>query len=318
MINAELYMRRGHYYLETSRGRKEVFAYLRAALERALRERRERELLRVLVELEGLLSGNSLLLNNPDLPNFHFLKSQKGAVRREALEFLRENLQAFYEGAAATRGVYTRRWGLYLLARYLPEIPYLPAEEYLGLIFLLVTTAYAREEFSGALEEKEALEDLAARGLARYDLFPLALQFPGFSREFRQKLKKFEKELDPYRGFLQALARQRGEVPARVPLPAEVFLPAILTRWGWVALKEERKTELKETHEKEPTYFRKIQEFLRKKLGWTTKVSFPEKDLFFKEADRLIEERWEALKDQGPSFKEVLEIKPFSPAGRVS
>lgn len=318
MINAELYMRRGHYYLETPEGRKEVFDYLQNSLESALREKQEKRLLRVLVELEGLLSGNSLLLNNPDLPNFHFLKSQKKAVRKEALEFLKKNLRAFYKGVVVTRGAYTRRWGLYLLARYLPEIPRLPAEEYLGLIFLLVTTAYGQKEFSGSPEEKKALEDLTARGLARYDLFPLVFQFSGFSREFRQKLENLKDELDPYEGFMQALAYQRKEASDCIPLPASVFLPAILTRWGWIAFQEERKEELKETCKNHPEYFGKIQEALRKKLGWTAELTSPEKEIFFKETDRLIEKRWQAFKDREHSFREVQEIKTFLPADSVS
>ena len=208
MIRPEEYLKKGHAYLETQGGRREIFRLYHRVLEEGVKNQRPEDYMWVIRNLEELLTGNSILFVDTNIPNLATLRRLKPQIKREALAFLLEHLDLTEKALVMSQEARDRHGIFYVLLRFLPSaLLQSPDPGPRHLVTLALATFHTLkhlDELEGTEKEKGPLATLLLMGLCRYDWTQLGRYFI-LSPQLQDELERLRITYRPYDDYIELL-----------------------------------------------------------------------------------------------------------------
>jgi hypothetical protein len=205
-ITIEDYYRNGHMYLETTNGRIEAFSFLREGINRGLQEGKNiSDSVASIRILKGYIKGDSFIFLNPDLPNASLLSKKKGEIREDAIRFLGDILLLVERVYIETKDANHKFDILYLLVKFMPDIPGMDLQHYIDLYLLMFHTLLFSDILEGTKKDISYLMDLIIKSLCRYDCGKTGDYFVR-SIVHKKLLKGYINLYPPYRNYVKGIS----------------------------------------------------------------------------------------------------------------
>jgi hypothetical protein len=170
-LSLDDYYRTGHLYLETKKGREEVFTLLGKELRISIKKNRWKRAVWVADDIYGFVKKTNLIYTNFDLPNLSRLREESDEIKKRALRFLgeKDNIDLFKEAIVRADKAYHKSKVFLLLIKFMPEIERLPLIHFTDLYLMIFNTLYFLDKTEGTEEERFDLGDMLVRASCRYD-----------------------------------------------------------------------------------------------------------------------------------------------------
>lgn len=233
------YYRKGHIYLESEGGRREIFSLLERELEKSIEQENPEYAWWVVSTISSYLEESSLIYDNINIPNLSRLRGKSERIREEALYFLGDQIDKFIKVAIKTKRAFHKSKLLFLLVKSMPEIENLKIKYFTDLYLVLFYTLYFLDRMEGSEEERFRLGDLLIKGCSRYDA---RLMTGYFLKD--QRLKELLNSSE-YRGkytlyplYGIRLRDALGKMEKRDEFTLDVFIPVLFTDLVFYLLNE--------------------------------------------------------------------------------
>lgn len=232
-ITMEDFYRKAHIYMESESGRKDVFALFREKMANGINSGNIGEAISAFIHLKGYIEGDSFLFMNYERPNIMNLRKQQKNIKREALQFFKENLDLIEQTYIKTTNSSEKFNIMYTLIKYLPEAPLSPIFHYVDLYLLMFHTVQYLDTFEGSDTDKFDLGDIILRAFGRYDCMELGERFIKDTR-LEQLVKEYSLKFTPYEAYAAALKKVLQEEMDRKEktgiFAENVLAPLLFTR----------------------------------------------------------------------------------------
>ena len=231
-LSLDEYYRSGHLYLESERGREEVFTLLAKELETSLKENRWRKALWVADNIYDFVKKSNLIYANFDLPNLSGLRQESDEIKKSALKFLgeKDNIKLFKKAIVRMDKASYKSRVFLLLIKYQPEIEGLPLVHFTDLYLMIFNTLYFLDKTEGAEVERFDLGDMLVRASLRYDCREMCASFLS-DRKLKDLLdsEEYRYRFTPYREYGSKLVKALDNMDKKNKPEVAVLTPFVFT-----------------------------------------------------------------------------------------
>ena len=226
----EDFYKKGHIFLESPKGRDDLFLLFKKEIEESLRGDQVSNAVAMLRILKSYIKGDSFAFINYDLPNVFSLRKKKDEIRKDALLFLKEIIETdqIKKVYTASNDASQKFDILYLLGKFMPEMKGLRLRHFADLYLLLLHTALFRDRFEGNESSLFDLGDLAVKVFARYDCQKAAEHFL-LDPKLKGLLKEYFNKYPPYKEYTRILRDRVNKFKNSGFFDEEDFTPLIFT-----------------------------------------------------------------------------------------
>lgn len=228
-ITAEDYYRKGHTYLETDRGREDIFNLYKNLIDQGIKENNLSKSISAIQSLKSYIKGDNLIFFNYDIPNIWTLKKKKEEIKKHALNFMKENIDLIKKVYIKTDDVNHKFDIITLFVKFMPEIKDLRLKHYTDLYVLMFHTIMFLDNFEGKKEEdKFDLGDVILRAFGKYDCLKIGEKF---IRQIKLKeiLNEYAAKYTPYEEYIKRLNEGIKKMQIADFFMEEDFCPLIFT-----------------------------------------------------------------------------------------
>ena len=227
-ITFETYYKKGHIFLESPQGRNSLFDFFRREIEEGIENKDK--LANAVVRLRTLksyLKGDSFAFIDNDIPNAFRLR-KKEDIKQDSLRFLKEIIGLVEKLYLKVNDAGQKFDILYILVKFMHEIPDLKMKHYTDLYLLLFHTVQFLDTWEGKENDVFDLGDLAIRSFGRYDCIKTGEYFL-HDIKLKGLLDEFRLKYAPYEDYVARLKDSLKKTLVAGDFVAEDFTPLVFT-----------------------------------------------------------------------------------------
>lgn len=199
------YFRKGHLYLETPDGRKDIFYMFKEQIEDGLKGNNISKAISSIKSLKSYLKGDNLIFLNDNISNAYTLRKKKDEIKDDALKALRDCIDVLKKVFLKTENVSDKFSIIFILIKFMPAIRDLPLKHDTDLHLLMFHTLLYLDSFRGKEEDRVDLGEIVVRGCGRYDCAEVSEAFIRDTglRDFLEH--KVLQKITPYEEYIKIL-----------------------------------------------------------------------------------------------------------------
>jgi len=197
------YYRKGHIFLESSNGRKDIFELFREEIIKGLEKVEGFSYISAIRTLEDYLMGD---LDN-ELPNIHTLRKSKDDIKQDSLAFLRDNVDLLKKAYIESNDANQKFDIIFIFIKFLFEIKDLALRHYFDLYLLLFHTLLRLDDFDGSEKDKYDLGEIVVKACGRYDCTGICEIFIRDTKLIQFLHAEVINKMEPYKDFVRSLVK---------------------------------------------------------------------------------------------------------------
>ncbi|MGR3178144.1 MAG: hypothetical protein ACUZ8E_08825, partial [Candidatus Anammoxibacter sp.] len=223
------YYRKGNVFLESSKGRKDIFELFSHEISTGLKENNESVSMSSIRELSSYLIGDNLIFLNKNLPNAYTLCKKKDDIKIDALECLRDNVDLIKKVYLNTDNVNHKFDIIYIFLKFFHKIEDLRMKHYTDLYLMMFHTLLRLDDFQGDGKDKDSLGEIIAKGCGRFDCVEMCGFFTRDSKLIQFIADNVTNKIAPYKKYVARLKDETKKMKISGAFDEEIFTPLLYT-----------------------------------------------------------------------------------------